>query len=518
MLSPTALASRFAAQTGLRRAIAVFLAGAATVLGLYPTDLWPIAFLTFPILLIGLDGARSRKGAFVLGWAFAFGYFTVGWYWISNALLVFSDKFWWMIPFALVGLPSVMAIYYGLASVLWFELVRRFTAGPVARILLLAAGFAAADMVRGTALTGFPWNSFGYLWVAPSALTQGAAVIGVYGLGVFVLLSALLPALITSPPTKLRRGLILFGLALPALFYLGGMVRLADAPDRAAVQADESRPGLRMVQADIPQTEKWQRSLLLRNFGWHLEDSARFRPDWIKAVIWPETAAAFTIEDREDLRVAAGALAAPKGGYLLTGAPRRPARGVIHNSLVALDDAGQVRATYDKSHLVPFGEYVPFGDMMPFGKVTVGALDYTPGPGRQTISLPGLPPFSPLICYESIFPGEVADPKHRPDWLLNPTNDAWYGRSAGPYQHLQHARLRAIEEGLPLVRPANTGISIAFDGYGREIGRIPLMTRGVLDFRLPAPLPETPYGRFGNWIPVLLVFGLTGIAMVVIKG
>lgn len=494
------------------RALALFSLGGLTTLGLPPADLWPIAFVTLPVLLWHLEAAEGKRAAFLTGWWFGFGYFTVGWYWISNALLVFSSAFWWMVPFALIGLPSVMAIYLGGAT-----LVARLIAGPGSsrrwtRVLALAAALAAADILRGTLFTGFPWNTFGYLWAGTESLSQGAALIGVYGLGVVVLLSGLLPALLPDP--RATRFALALAAIIPLAFFAYGGARLAGAPDMAVQQSDESLPGLRMVQANIPQREKWPRRFLARNFDRHLTASEADRPDWVSIVIWPETAAAFPVEEPSfaPYREAMAIRAVPPNGYLLTGAPRRPRDPpALHNSILVLDDTGTVRGAYDKSHLVPFGEYVPLADILPIRKVTAGAVDFSPGSGVRTLSPPGIPAFSPLICYEVIFPGAALDDDNRPAWILNATNDAWYGDSAGPYQHLQHARLRAVEEGLPLARPANTGISVAFDAYGREIGRVPLSEMGVLDFRLPPPLPETLFARVGNnlahGLVVLVLFG-----------
>ena len=500
-----------------RRHGVAFLLGAATVLGLPPVDAWPVTFLTLPLLYCCLEPAESRKAAFGTGWWFGFGYLAVGWYWISDALLVFSDRFWWMVPFVLIGLPGVMALYYGIAGLVWCEFARRTGAARLSRVLVLAAVLAAADMLRGHLFTGFPWNTFGYVWSGNEALSQGASVVGLYGLGLAVLISGLLPAAALGAGGRRRAALLGLAAAVPAAAFAFGTVRLAGLPDMATQQADPGLPGLRLVQVNVPQREKWRRTLTLRNFEWHLTDSMADRPDWVDAVIWPETAAAFFIENRHDLRAVAGRLAAPPGGYLLTGAPRRPDGAALYNSLVVLDDIGRVRATYDKAHLVPFGEYMPLGSLMPFGKVTVGAVDYTPGSGPRTLDLPGLPPFSPLICYEAIFPGAVTDPDHRPAWLLNLTNDAWYGETAGPYQHLRAARMRAVEEGLPLVRAANTGVSGAFDAYGREIGRIGLSRRGTLDFRLPPPAAETVFARYGNEIALLLICTVAVIGGAVTK-
>lgn len=501
--------------SGWRRRGFLFLLGALLTLGLPPFDIWPVAFVILPFLIWLLEGAASRRSAFGVGWWFSFGYFMVGWYWISNALLVFSDAFWWMIPFALVGLPGVMAVYGGLAA-----LAVHMAVGPgpdrrLARILLATVAFALADFARGTLLTGFPWNSFGYLWSGTEALSQAAALIGVGGLGILVLLSGFGPALCAGAGRAWVP--LAASLLLPAAVFAGGAVRLGGAPNMAAYQEDTALPGIRMVQPNIPQREKWARDHRLRNFEMHLEDSAADRPDWVGTVLWPETAAAFLIEEEEAFRTQAARFAAPDGGYLITGAPRivRTPRA-LHNAIVVLNGTGAVVETYDKAHLVPFGEYVPFSEYLPIDSVAGGALNYSPGPGPRTLTLAGLPPFSPLICYEVIFPGAVIDRSDRPAWILNATNDAWYGVSTGPYQHLQHARMRAVEEGLPLVRPASTGVSVAYDAYGREIGRIPLETRGILDFRLPPALPETFYAQWGReaiaaTLVLLLGFGLVAL-------
>lgn len=501
----SALPDRLATLGSWRRRGVLFGLGALTVLGLPPVDAWPIAFLTLPVLVWLLEAATTRKAAFGTGWWFLFGYFSVGWYWISNALLVFSASFAWMIPFALIGLPGAMAIYGGLALMVPHLLLGPGPGRRVARVLLTVAALAAADVLRGFLLTGFPWNAFGYLWSGTEPLSQGAAWIGLYGLGILVLLAGALPALAANGGRVAAVGLAAAA-AIPAAVYAGGALRLAAAPDLMVQQADPTLPGVRMVQSNIPQREKWRRELRERNLEMHLADSISERPDWVRTILWPETAAAFLIEDSDDYRSAMARYAVPESGYLITGAPRRTSKPkALHNSVVVVDKQADIPASYDKSHLVPFGEYVPLGKYMPFGKVASGALDYSPGPGPQTIRLPGLPAFSPLICYEVIFPGAVIDPTDRPEWLLNVTNDAWYGRTAGPHQHLQHARLRAVEEGLPLLRPANTGISVAFDGFGREIGRIPLETRGVLDLRLPPAQSPTLFSRFGVSLPLVML-------------
>jgi apolipoprotein N-acyltransferase len=228
-------------------------------------------------------------------------------------------------------------------------------------------------------------------------------------------------------------------------------------------------------------------------------------------VVWPEMAATLYLAEEEAARRAL-ARVVPEDGLLLTGAPRREARGApAHNAILALDTDGAIAGHYDKAHLVPFGEYVPLASLLPIEKITQGALGYAPGPGVRTLRLRGLPPASLLVCYEIIFPGHVVDAQDRPGVILNLTNDAWYGATAGPHQHFANARVRAVEEGLPVVRAAYTGISGAVDPYGRIVGIIPLDEVGFLDVRLPDALAEVPpYARYGDWI-----FGvLLGLAIV----
>jgi len=266
---------------------------------------------------------------------------------------------------------------------------------------------------------------------------------------------------------------------------------------------------VRLVQGNTPQREKWKPENQNKIFSHHIELSEAPAHKPLAAVIWSETATPFQVIEAPAAVSAIGRLAAHHNGYVLLGTPTRTdinsGRRQYNNSLIAINAGGNILARYDKAHLVPGGEYIPFQDFLPFGKLVETRGYFKSGPGIRTLRLDGLPPFSPLICYEVIFPGEVALNEDRPDWIVNITNDAWYGDSAGPYQHLAISRLRAIEEGLPLVRVANTGISAAFDGKGRELGRIELGTSGFLDIALPPPETPTLYGRHGDTIYLILL-------------
>ena len=293
--------------------------------------------------------------------------------------------------------------------------------------------------------------------------------------------------------------------------WIGGQARLALAPDLAPTEVN-----LRLVQANIDQTRKWEDGAREAGLAHHVVLSHEPGLDAVDVVIWPETAVPFFLDESATLQ-AFVSRAAPLGGYVITGAPRRTRSAgrtiAVWNSLHALGPAEAITASYDKHHLVPFGEYMPLRGIINLRRLAYGAVDSSAGPGPRTLRLPGVPPLSPLICYEAIFPGEVVagdtPPGERPQWLLNITNDAWFGHTAGPYQHFQAARLRAVEEGMPLVRVANTGISAVVDSYGRVEGRLGLGEVGILDAPLPPALAvPPPMARLGDWIlAILLLLG-----------
>lgn len=504
-----ALAQRLSGLAGWHRRGTACLLGVGATLALPPVYALPALYIAFPALVWMLGGARSTRAAFAIGWWFGFGWFTVSLYWIGNALLVFSDRTAWLVPFAVLGLPAFLAVYTGLAC-----MVARIGRTPLERALWLAVGWTVAEWLRGHLLTGFPWNLVGYAWDGSEWLRQSAAVFGAYGLSLLALLSAVLPAALAMAAPRPRYGAAAAAMLLLVVPWIGGAVRMAAAPAPGA--AVQPGIGLRIVQAGIAQRDKWRRDLREQHLALNLRLSIENRPDWVTHILWAENAATFFVEDEPAYRDAM-ARVTPLGGLLITGAPRRVAEPLqIWNSVFAVDVHGNVVGHYDKAHLVPFGEYMPLRKYIPLEKIAHGAVDYSAGPGPETLHLDGLPPVSPLVCYEAIFPGAVADRSDRPAWLFNLTNDAWYGTTAGPHQHLAISRLRAVEEGVPLVRAANTGISAVFDPYGREIGRIGLNRQGVLDFRLPKPVENIPpYGRFGDTIPLTLLVLILAVLSVV---
>jgi apolipoprotein N-acyltransferase len=462
--------------------------------------LWP----AFAGLLWLLDGVERPRGAFLTGWAFGTGHFLTGLYWVGIAFLVDAEQFAALMPFAVGGLAAGMGLYPGLAALAVWTSRRR---GPV-RVLLLAAAWLAVEWMRSWLFTGFPWNLIGSVWVLSDAMLQLGAVTGVWGLSLVTVLAAAAPSTLGDAAARpLQRWLpTCVSLLVLALVWSGGALRLAMAPDPAS----DTVPGvvLRLVQPSVDQSNKWRAELREQHLADQMAMSAGDTADAVTHVIWSETAITYSLVGDPNLRRVL-ARVVPPGGLLLSGAVRRSVGAGelrLWNSFHALDPSGEIRGTYDKFHLVPLGEYVPFRSLLGFAKLTQGRMDFSPGPGPRTLELPGLPPVSPLICYEVIFPGGVTEPGRRPAWLLNVTNDAWFGTSSGPYQHFASARLRAVEEGLPVVRVANTGISAVVDGYGRVLHRLGLNRVGVIDSPLPRPIgTRTLYSRFGNWVILILI-------------
>jgi apolipoprotein N-acyltransferase len=483
--------------------------GALAAAALSPVDMTPVLVISFSGLVWLMDGCSGRRDAALLGWSFGFGFFLAGLYWISAALFVDIAQFWWLVPPALLGLPAGFALFTALAVLAAHEATRRFGLLGTARILVLAVSWVTAEWLRGHILTGFPWNLIGYAWAGafPGALAvlQLTAITGIYGLSLLTVLAAALPARL-GDLGRGRYAALAAAVMLIALPAAGGAWRLANAPR-------ESVPGvtLRLVQPSVPETIKNDPDALAQNFRRLLALSASRGADRGTAVIWPGVAAPPLLERFPEERQAI-AKVIPPGGLLLTGAERaepvtgRPQR--FWNSVVVLNDRGDIVATYDKAHLVPFGEYVPLRGILPMQRIAPGLGEFSAGPGPRTLVLPGLPPVGPLVCYEAIFPGAVIDRANRPQWLLNVTNDAWYGVSSGPFQHLAIVRVRAVEEGLPLVRAANNGVSAVIDPYGRiarridgtVAARLDLDSVGVLDAPLPRALAPTPYERYRDEI------------------
>ena len=471
-----------------------------------PLYLLPLLWLAFPGLLWLLDGAGRWSRAFLLGWTFALGYFGAGLYWVGHAFLVDAEQFGVIMPFAVAGLAGGLALFHaGAVVAVWLSGSRGLT-----RVVLLAMAWVVAEWLRSWVFTGFPWNPLGTVWAFSSVPLQLAAVTGVWGLSLVTVLAAAAPACLVGVgrPARQRWAPLALVLGLPVLLFAFGALRLAGAPALGADAVEGLR--LRIVQPSIDQKTKWQADLRAAHVAGQMAMSTQNAGAPVTHVIWAETAIPFLLPDTARIRDAVSQ-AVPPGGLILSGALRRDTTdgdSRLWNSLFAIDDQGEIVAAYDKRHLVPFGEYVPLRGVIPFEKLVQGRGDFAAGEGPRLLSLPGLPPVSALICYEAIFPGRVVDRGAEPSWLLNITNDAWFGTSTGPYQHFASARLRAVEEGLPLVRAANSGISAVVDAYGRVVDRLGLNRVGVIDASLPRPTEDkTIFGRFGNWTLLILMCG-----------
>ncbi len=521
---------------GWPRRLATFAAGALSALALAPINAAPILFLTLPALVLLIDGAvvagpngvRRLRPAAITGWWFGFGYFSAGLHWVGVAFFAEGrSELVPLMPVAIVGLAAGLALFtaFGtfLARLLWSD-------GPT-RIFALAVGLGVSEWLRGHVLTGFPWNLLGQAVAFTDITAQGASVVGIYGLtfaGIAVFAAPALLADERGHQRWLRRLSVLFVLSLAIADVGWGIYRLhaTEATNETAVSSGR----IRIVQPNIDQAAKWspekkQEALdKLVTLSDRKTDPQTLGAISFSEIVWPETALPFFLtEEPEALARIADLL--PPGTILLTGAPRvepadDPGDGGrrYYNSLFAIDDTGAIRAAYDKVHLVPFGEYMPFGSLLRrlgIGELFRGIGGFSPGPRRNLITLAGHPSFSVLICYEAIFSGEVLPENGRPDYLVNITNDGWFGRSIGPYQHLDATRMRAIEEGLPVIRAANTGISAIIDAYGRTVASLPLGEEGVLDGLLPSERPKTFFQRgepifllaFNTFFILLALFG-----------
>jgi apolipoprotein N-acyltransferase len=470
--------------------------GGLASLAMPPVQCWILLPVAFSGFLILLENTKTAKSAFWLGWVFGFGYFLGGLYWLGNGPRTLD--MWLAVPFAAVGLPLCLSFFPAFVSLITFRSAKT----PLARVFAFAAIWSIFEWLRGHILTGFPWNLLGYTW--DTSLLQATSLIGIYGLSALTVLSACIFA-------SRHNGWMASVLMVMGVLWIWGDYRVTQGTGLA--QPEIPGVNLRIVQASIPQQTKWLAGHFQENLERYVALSHLPAEKSLTAVIWPEASVTTLVEESPPLLKVLGE-AAPPEGLVLFGAPRET-EGKLRTSMMALDNQGNRVGVYDKSHLVPFGEYMPFRSILSFKKLTYGDRDYTPGPGIQTISLPGLPRVSPLICYEAIFPHEVVDGKNRPQWMLNLTNDAWYGQTPGPYQHLQIVRVRAIEEGIPLVRSANNGISAVIDSFGRILYRLELNEIGFIDFALPKPLSYvTLYQQWGDLLFAGILFVLIALAVV----
>ena len=528
----TGLSHRVILAWGWERRLIALFGGAIGALAMPPLNGMPALLIAFPIAIWLLDGTTSGArrvslgalaSAAIIGWWWGFGYLVAGLWWLGAAFLVDADQFLWAMPLGVLGLPAGLALFFALG----FALARLLWSERAGRVLAFAVCVFASEWLRGHIFTGFPWNGFGQSLGSSLLTAQSASLIGVEGLGLVALLIFSTPALLAYEGTGRRRfwGVALAALAFGAMLLFGAVRLLPEGGfspvlDAAHIVKDVR---LRIMQPNISmflKSDAQTGEALLETYL-KLSDKATApgAAGILDAthVIWPESPFPFLLARQpQALKMIGTAL---KGKVTLItgairgesadehaslGAPGSP-RARYYNAIQVVAPDGSIVQSYDKVHLVPFGEYLPAPFRWLIERLGLRQFVHVPGgfePGaiRRPITLSGLPLIVPLICYEAIFPDEVQRAGFGEQFLLNITNDAWFGETFGPYQHFAHARLRAIEQGLPLVRAANTGISAVIDPYGRVVRQLPVGVADVLDAPLPRSLPPTLYSRAGNFV------------------
>lgn len=493
------------------------LCGAIATAALPPFHLIPCLIPAFCGLYLLILHADTPRRAAATGWWFGIGHFTTGLYWISNALLVDAPQFGWLVPFAMLGIPAAAAFFPAAVCAIFHLIIQphhpaarksSLTAFPA--IALFAALWVLSEWVRNYfPFGGFPWNLIGYSLADHPPLSQFAGIAGILGLSMQALFIGLLPLPLlnrhSQPPVRLITPALILSLLGGA--YSLGQERLDHA---ANLPATEDGTRLRLVQANILQTLKWDPNERRKHIDKHITLSRQPGLEEIDVVIWPESAVPFALNREEALQQTLAA-AIPTDGHLITGGLRLEEKQGW-NSLYVFNEEGRITGFYDKHHLVPFGEYIPLRHILPINRIAPGMGDFGRGAPLQELTVGKTTTFSPLICYEAIFSRYSRHQPRHP--LLNVTNDAWFGHSTGPYQHLAMARIRAIEQGVPLIRAANTGISAVFNPYGQEIGRLELGREGILDVTLPSPVSPTLYAATGDTpllrlcLTIVLIIGL----------
>ncbi|MDX3899479.1 MAG: apolipoprotein N-acyltransferase [Sphingobium sp.] len=513
-----------------RPKLAALLAGFFSATGFAPLNLWPVTLLCLAALILLVARAPDRRAAFLRGWLFGVGHFTLGLNWIAHAFTFQDAMPHWFGYAAVILLSLYLAVYPALATLgsWWFDrwLSARMGMGERGRtgadilpfILLLAAFWLATEYLRATLFTGFAWNPLGVMWLTTGAATA-ATIIGTYGLGALAILASGALSLLARRRMRPAAGII----APIILLALWGLL-MAPTP------SPPGAPRIRVVQPNIDQGDKYSAELEQANFRKLIALTGAPRPA-PRLIFWPEAAIPAWLDMEREWRDRLAALLGP-GDLLMTGGDKvyfkEQDKGLYtdrvlagaNNSLWVVTPQARILGRYSKAHLVPYGEYLPMRQLLtPLGlsRLVPGDADFWPGPGPQSLSLTGAPGRPPLkmgvqICYEIIFSGQVIDAADRPDFLFNPSNDAWFG-SWGPVQHLAQARLRAIEEAMPTIRSTPTGISAIIDSRGHVLSAIGAKRAGFLETGLPPAAPPTIFARVGNLAPFLLMLVLLALAV-----
>ncbi len=486
------IATNATARTGFLRSLQLFICGGLCLLLFSPFDVWPLLFVLIPFLFIVLSAAPTARRAMWDGFSFGYGFFIFGTYWIAISLTVDSDKFAWLIPFSVFGLSALFALYFVLFSYCYHKLK---SLSLIRNIFIFAVLWVVIEYLRSLGIFAFPWNLIGYSVASIPFLLQAASIVGIYGLSLLTMCMALAPLpLLLQPSKKYSRGMLTAVTACVIILCANALLTSPTPKSKKITR-------IRIVQPNIPQVLKWDNDhvqSIFRTLGALSQiESEAAKPD---IIIWPETAVPFTLRaDSEWQRYMAQWV--PDSGVIITGAITEQ-NGGFRNALISLNRHAQRESEYAKRHLVPFGEFIPLRTVLPLEKIAPGPSDFARGTSNKALTLKNHPAFQPMICYESAFPWLAKSEGPRPDWLLTITNDAWFGDSPGPYQHFTMSRVRAVEQGLPIIRVGNTGISAAIDADGKVLRTLKLGEQGIIDVALPAPKTNTLYAHYGEMIPI----------------
>ncbi|WP_299324253.1 apolipoprotein N-acyltransferase [Parasphingopyxis sp.] len=505
----------------MRALFVAFAAGAVSATGFAPLGLWPLTLAAFALLIALTLNVERMRSAFAMGWVFGLGHFGLGLNWIATAFTYQAAMPAWLGWVGVFITAAYVALFPGLATALAWRVGK---AMPVTFVLLFGATWILAEYLRATIPLNFPWNPLAAITVASmdseALLTPATRIIGTYGLsGLLILLSGAIFLIFRDR----RWSALAMLVGIPAIVSLAGFVTL---PNSTTQSPDADRPLIRVIQPNIDQSEKWDPAFAARNFA-RLTETTGQTGDAPRLIFWPEAAVPEFIEDEPLARFRIASLLGPDDILLLgatkliveTGEDGRRRAVGARNSLYAMNAEAEMLGRYDKANLVHFGEYLPlrgFFEAVGMSRLAPGDLDFWPGPGPQTLELPGFGSVGGQICYEIIFSGRTVDPGNRPDFLFNPSNDAWFG-TWGPPQHLAQARLRAMEEGLPVIRSTPTGISAVIDAGGRVVEHLPYLEAGTIDAALPAADAPTVFARYGNIIPLIFALLLAGLAFALMR-
>ena len=491
----------------LFKALLSLVLGGLSALAMPPVDAWWIFGLTFPAFLVVIEG-RSLRHSFLCGWLFGVGYFLGALNWIGFAFLVHASDLW-MMPFAVGGLAGFLALYWGLSAALTRAICNKgievFWVAPIC--------FAAMEYLRGVLFSGFPWAVIGLAVDGMGGVAQLAYFIGMNGLTFLILIWAAAPLLYLHGH-RVWAALVL--LLLP-LCWIYGDWRLTQSSTQFVEGVN-----LRIVQPNISQDDQWRNTHAREIFDKLLSQSAEPSKNGklITHIIWPESIVPFLIDESPEGLAEVAKMLGPHR-ILLTGAVRRSAPSLTADyftSVLVIDGNAKVIGHYDKSHLVPGGEFLPLAwllEPLGFRQVISMPEGFRAGSGPESLAVPGAGLVGAQVCYEAIFPAETVDSQHRPNWLVNVTNDGWFGNSSEPWQHLAQLRLRAIEQGLAIARSTNSGISTVFDPFGRSLFQSEKDVTGVFDVNLPRSIEPNVYTHYGDKVllVMIIVFALVGLSV-----